>query len=263
LCDTVCVVTPDGVLFGKNSDRDANEAQRLEWLPRTATTAAALISRPFWMAGAEMGANEHGVAIGNEAVFTRAPVPREGRTGMEHLRTALLRARTADEAVQVLVSETEMHGQGGPMGLEDPLFRYSSSFLVADPRGAWVVETAGRAHAEERVTSGVRTISNLLTIPGFAERWSDRLKTAVAAGRVRRERTGRALAGARGPGDVMRALGDAGDGGPRYRFLNGTCAAPCMHGGGALAGDRVRGSADHGIGGGRDVRGGAREHPGL
>jgi dipeptidase len=254
MCDTIVVVGPDGVLFAKNSDRDPNEAQIPEWhpavdhpagstvrctyleIPQVEHTHALLISRPFWMWGAEMGGNEHGVTIGNEAVFTDQPYADTGLTGMDLLRLALERSRSAEEAVGVIVDLLERYGQGGGCGHEDRAFTYHNSFIVADPDGAMVLETAGNLWATERVTSGVRTISNGLTIPEFAAAHRDRLRSRVSACDVRTVLTTRLATGAVGPGDLMRTLRSHGASEwPRYHPINGTLRIPCMHGGGLVA----------------------------
>lgn len=185
MCDTIVAVPPatrdSAVWFGKNSDREPGEAQIVEHfpaqkfnspaklqctyveLPQASQTNEVVLSRPFWMWGAEMGANSHGVAIGNEAVFTRLPVPKVGLTGMDLLRLALERAASAREALELITQLIAEVGQGGLCGYRHKGFRYHNSFLIADPYEAWVLETVDRFWAAERVR-GVRTISNVLTI---------------------------------------------------------------------------------------------------
>jgi secernin len=262
VCDTMVLVGPGSVRFAKNSDRDPNEAQVLEWhparehpagaslrctevsVPQVPRTHAVLISRPYWMWGAEMGANEHGVVIGNEAVFTREPYAASGLLGMDLLRLALERAACAEGAVEVLTDLLEAHGQGGGCGHEDRGFTYHNSYLVADHRGAYVLETAGRHWAVEQVTAGARAISNGLTIPGFAERYADRLRTQVSACRTRRRITEAGSAAATATRDLAGVLRDHGTagGGPRYSPLTGAMAAPCMHAGGLAAASQTTAS---------------------
>jgi secernin len=181
VCDTLVVVDKDAVWFAKNSDREPGEAQAVEHRPRARTTSRRLratyieidqvaetyevaLSRPAWMWGAEMGANEHGLAIGNEAVFTRVPVEDTGLLGMDLVRLALERCKTADEALDLVTWMIARHGQGGTAGFRDRGFRYHNAFLLADPDGAWLLETAGRFWAALRIDEGVRSTSNVLTI---------------------------------------------------------------------------------------------------
>ena len=125
MCDTLVAkggTTASGaMLFAKNSDREANEAQyplfvpaathgagaRLRCtyieIPQAARTHAVLLSRPFWMWGAEMGANEHGVAIGNEAVHAKiAPGAAPALIVMDLLRLVLERGASAHEALYLI-----------------------------------------------------------------------------------------------------------------------------------------------------------------
>jgi secernin len=261
-CDTMVVVRPGQVLFAKNSDRDPNEAQFLDWQPRRShpagavqrctwievaqvrQTHAVLLSRPFWMWGAEIGANEHGVVIGNEAVFTRQRYAKTGLTGMDLLRLALERASSAGDAVAVITELLEQYGQGGGCGHEHPGFTYHNSFLVADTCAGYVLETAGRRWAVEKVDAGARSISNGLTIEPFASQNGDWLRTAVSACRTRQSLTQRLASAAADAGDLMTALADHGDdrAEPHYSVLNGGMAAPCMHAGGLAASSQTTAS---------------------
>lgn len=255
MCDTLVLRGDAGMVLAKNSDRDPNEAQVWEWtpaaahvagaqvqatyvdLPQVARTHATVVSRPWWMWGAEMGANEHGVAIGNEAVFTKEKAGLEpGLLGMDLLRLALERATDADGAVETIVALLEEHGQSGPCSAEHRRFTYHNSFLVADRDGAVVLETAGRHWATERVDGPARSISNGLTIAGFAERYADRLRGRVAGCASRQSLTQRRAGGGDGVLDAISILRDNGtDGGPRWSRLNGSMAGPNMHAGGLLA----------------------------
>lgn len=179
MCDTLCAIGPNGALFAKNSDRPSSEVQLIESLPARAPggrlctqylelpdagAAAMLASRPSWLWGIEHGVNEHHVAIGNEKVYTHANANKEppALIGMDIVRLGLERARTADEALDVMTSALEQHGQGGICD-QTTGESYFSSFLICDPRGGWVLETSGRSWAAAPV-SGTAAISNRLAL---------------------------------------------------------------------------------------------------
>ncbi len=179
MCDTLCAIGPRGTLFAKNSDRPPSEVQLIQAFPRREaggrlrtqyleiddTGAFALVgSRPQWLWGLEHGVNEHRVAIGNEKVWTRDDpfAAQEALIGMDLVRLGLERGRTADEALAHMMSLLEEHGQGGVADQQanEPYF---SSFLIADPRSMWVLETSGRTWVAAPVER-TGAISNRLTI---------------------------------------------------------------------------------------------------
>jgi secernin len=209
MCDTFIALpdaTPDGsVIFGKNSDRPEGEIQDVVTfpaqtyfpgqnvqctyvqIPQVERTYAVVLSKPRWMWGAEMGANECGVAIGNEAVWTTQPYQSTGLLGMDLVRLGLERGGTAFAALQVIVDLLEQYGQGGNC-VEHLSFAYHNSFLIADHKEAWVLETAGKYWVAEPVIQGTRSISNTLSIRSAGDlRHPDVVRDAVAQGRCKGE----------------------------------------------------------------------------
>jgi len=207
-CDSFVVVpaaTADGsMLLGKNSDRPVNEAQPLRYVPARAPargdclrlayveigddreTLAHVGASPYWCWGHELGLNERGVAIGNEALFTRdlaqnqhaaraGTSPNPGILGMELLRLGLERGRTAVEAMEVMTALLERHGQwgAGVPGKPPADGAYDNSFLIADRTEAWVLETSGRRWIAAKVRHSSWSVSNQPTIRTEWDRASD------------------------------------------------------------------------------------------
>ncbi len=280
-------VTRDGsVLFAKNSDRQPNEPHIIIQIPRqihrpgekvqctyleieqNELTYEVLLLKPSWIWGCEMGSNEFGLNIGNEAVFTREKYGPPRLTGMDMIRLALERCRDSEEALDLIVSLLERYGQGGNCGYEKK-FTYHNSFLIADPESAWVLETAGEYWAAEKVRD-VRSISNCLSIGktfdrahprliehaiqkkwckserdfDFARCYSDPLFTYFSGARTRQHCSQSSLERQRGSIDmglmknILRSHDAEAEG---RQFKRTSLKSICMHGGGMI-GDHTTGS---------------------
>ncbi|UJR28705.1 hypothetical protein I4U23_009934 [Adineta vaga] len=190
-CDTFVVLPPltDSNLhiFGKNSDRPSKEVQEVILvsnehtsdnknhvqcthiqIPQVSTTYRCILSKPAWCWGAEMGANEHGVCIGNEAVYSKIEYDTRDKslTGLDIVRLALERAKTAKSAVEIIGELVEQYGQGGTCydPACNPSSGYDNSFLIVDDREAWVVETCDRVWVAKQIKEGYYQISNIYGI---------------------------------------------------------------------------------------------------
>lgn len=292
MCDTLVALgntTQDGsVLFAKNSDRQPNEPHIMIRIPRlhhdlsieknvkttyieipqVEETYEVMLLKPSWIWGCEMGCNEFGLNIGNEAVFTKEKCEKPSLIGMDMVRIALERCCTAKEALDLIITLLETYGQGGNCGFEKP-FEYHNSFLIADKSTAWVLETAGQYWVAKEVQD-IYCISNCLSIGkefdkhhadviynairhgwcrdpkdfDFAKCYSNPLITYVSGSQKRREASQKALESSIGhiTVDTMKSTLRS-----HHAKLEGklfekpSLKSVCMHAGG-LVGDHTTGS---------------------
>jgi dipeptidase len=184
MCDTFVALpstTKSGsVLLAKNADTEINEAQHVlklphrkhlageqvrvthRVIPQAPETYEVLLDKSFWLYGGEIGVNEHGVAIGNEAVFSNRPSTGDGVILIDLLRLMLERCRNRHEAAALVADMLATYGQGGNCELRGNS-HFDGSFIVADKTGALIIETAGPEWAWREVKD-FASISNGYTI---------------------------------------------------------------------------------------------------
>ena len=259
MCDTLGRIGVGESLFAKNSDRSPNEIQRLEYrppvqglsgqvqctyisIPQEERTYGVLLSRPAWMWGAEMGVNEWGLCIGNEAVFTTGAYGKTGLTGMDMVRLALERCQTAQEALHLLIELLETYGQGGNCGF-DHKFYYDNAFLIMDRTQLYVLETAGKHWVYKKMDQA--NISNRLSLGAdgdgystgsaydFRKRHTEPVFTTCSGSKSRSAQLRKYLPTATTVGGCMDAL-RCHHHSVRNPFAKGSVASACMHYGGAV-----------------------------
>jgi len=159
----------------------------------------ALVSKPVWTWGAEMGVNEYGVSIGNQAIFSRESAAEKCLLGVDILRLTLHNSKTAQEAVDFIINLIENYGQGGDGGYKRVL-KYDNSFLIKDFSKAFLLETAGK-HWAVREISEYEAVSNAYSIKdnfdqinkssekvsNFKNQYENKIKTYFAKGNNRKK----------------------------------------------------------------------------
>ena len=196
-CDSMVALpnstTNSSTIFGKNSDRPKIESQPLvqvqrkknhsEYtecqfvkIPSSPISYAHVGSKPYWCWGYEHGFNEYQVVIGNEGLGTYIPVSSTPKLiGMEIVRLALERSKDAKEAVNVITNLISSHGQGVFENNQN-VRTYDNGFLIADPKEAYIIETAGH----EWVVKQINDTEGISNIHSIGTNWDDISSTAIS-----------------------------------------------------------------------------------
>lgn len=181
-CDTFLAqgkATKSGrMIFAKNSDRYMGEAANVVYFPskdyesgsrlkisqheieQVEHTNALLGLQPHYIWGLEIGVNEYGVSIGNEAEHSFIPPDTDGILGMDLVRLGLERGKTAEEALNVITALIDRYSEGGVCSPDGPGADYNNTFIIADGKEAWVLETLRNQWVAKRISDPYYSISN-------------------------------------------------------------------------------------------------------
>ena len=141
MCDTFVALPPvtrdKSVLFAKSADCEVNEANAIVRIPgrkhmkgeavrvthlvipQAEEIYEIFLTKAFWTYGCEIGINEYGLAMGEEAVFTtEMDEEKDGLIGPDLMRIGLERARTCQEAIEIML---EAHNNGQAIVIICPL----------------------------------------------------------------------------------------------------------------------------------------------
>jgi len=200
MCDTLWTKQNQYSVLLKNSDRSVNEPNLVIFAPSGPPRGqvectyisipdpkehhAILLVKPSWIWGAEMGINEYGVSIGNEAVFTKSKNKKTpSLIGMDFIRLALERTKTAKQASEEIIRLLLEYGQGGNCTF-DRTFYYDNSYIIADKEEAYILETAGKEYSLKKVEQ-CANISNRLSLDNFAQKHTEPIITFFSGSKSR------------------------------------------------------------------------------
>lgn len=262
MCDTIGKIINDKyAIFGKNSDRAVNEPQVVEYyeakdydgnqilkctyisIPQVKHTNAIVLSRPTWLWGGEIGVNEYGLCIGNEAVFTKGKYGEDSLIGMDLLRLALERSKTPIEAIECITSLLDKYGQGGNCGYDSD-FHYNNSFLIMNQKEIYILETKDKDYVYKKYNH--TAISNCLSIEddgdvykenkcNFKKKYSDFIMTTGANGNNRRRISLNNDVNSKE--DMFKLLSTHADN--AMPLLKGSVSSVCMHAANSLTADQT------------------------
>ncbi len=271
MCDSFVALgnsTQSGsVLLAKSADTEVNEAEQVvryprrhyaegalarithRTIPQVPVTHQVILGRSFWAWGSELGCNELGVSVGNEAAFSNQPSEADGACCLDLCRLSVERGGTALEAVKAVGAVVEAFGQGGNCQMMGN-YPFDTGLLIGDRHEAYVVNCAGR-HWAARKVDDVMAISNRYQItddwghsslqaengakPNFREQFADEVREAEVAALARECRALELLQSSKGSitvKDMADILRDVGEDSESYNIPDDELPDRiCMHAG--------------------------------